>query len=131
MANYAKIPGDLVSVKSKSFFGLTKRQLIGVTLGLIVGLPVFFGIKKSADITVAGFISFLISGPFFASGFFNIQGMPLAKYLKYVLKNKCTPKIRVYKTKNEWEIKNINNKRGEKNGEKRNKKKTTSKQKNK
>lgn len=103
MANFARIPGDLTVVNSKALFGLTKRQLIGVLLGMTVGLPVFFLIKKHSDITTASFGAFIVAGPALASGFIRINGLSFDEYIKILIKAKVTPSIRVYKTENAWE----------------------------
>ena len=42
---YVTIPKDLTNVKTKVLFNLTKRQLICFSLGLLVGVPLYFATK--------------------------------------------------------------------------------------
>lgn len=39
---YVTVPKDLSKIKTKVFFGLTKRQLICFTPAVLLGVPLFF-----------------------------------------------------------------------------------------
>ena len=45
---YVTVPKDLSKIKTKVFFGLTKRQLICFTPAVLLGVPLFFLLKESA-----------------------------------------------------------------------------------
>ena len=47
MAAYIPVPRDLSRVKSKVFFNLTKRQLLCFGGAALIGVPVFFLMKKA------------------------------------------------------------------------------------
>lgn len=61
---YVSVPKDLNAVKTKVMFNLTKRQLIFFSLAGIVGLPIFFILKGSIDITVATLAMMVVMLPF-------------------------------------------------------------------
>ena len=43
---YVPVPKDLTKVKTKVMFNLTKRQLICFTGGALIGVPLFFLLRK-------------------------------------------------------------------------------------
>lgn len=49
MAAYISIPRDLTRVKTKVFFGLTKRQLVCFGAAALIGVPAFFLMKRSGN----------------------------------------------------------------------------------
>ena len=53
MAAYISVPRDLTRVKSKILFNLTKRQLICFSVAAIVGVPVFFLLKRTGNVSLA------------------------------------------------------------------------------
>ena len=53
MAAYISIPRDLTRVKSKVFFGLTKRQLVCFGAAALIGVPAFFLMKRSGNTSLA------------------------------------------------------------------------------
>lgn len=46
---YVTIPKDLTKVKSKVLFGLTKRQLICFGAAALIGVPLFFLLRRTAS----------------------------------------------------------------------------------
>lgn len=50
---YVTVPKDLSKIKTKVFFGLTKRQLICFTPAVLLGVPLFFLLKESAGNSTA------------------------------------------------------------------------------
>ena len=75
---YVPVPKDLTKVKTKLAFNLTKRQLICIGGGALIGVPLFFLL-----------------------GVYEKHGQPLEKVLRSVL-NVCflRPRERPYKTNN-------------------------------
>ena len=50
---YVTIPKDLTKVKSKVLFGLTKRQLICFGAAALIGVPLFFLLRRTASNSAA------------------------------------------------------------------------------
>lgn len=81
------IPKELKTIKSKLFFGLTKRQLIGFGLALLLGLPVFFMLKSfSVDIAMYGL--FITAVPIIFGTIFTKDGMTAEAWLKVFIEYK-------------------------------------------
>ena len=53
MAAYISVPRDLARVKSKTLFNLTKRQLVCFAIAALVGIPTFFLLKKTGNVSLA------------------------------------------------------------------------------
>ena len=65
LASYIAVPRDLTKVKSKVAFNLTKRQLICFSLAALIGVPSFFLLKKTGNISVAAMGMMVIMMPLF------------------------------------------------------------------
>ncbi|QWG92853.1 PrgI family protein [Bacillus mycoides] len=91
------IPKDLKTIKSKLFFGLTKRQLIGFSIALAISLPVFFLLKSySVDIALYGL--FFTACPAIFATIFTKDGMPAETWIKLYLEFKyLNPQKRYFK----------------------------------
>lgn len=91
------IPKELKSIKSKLFLGLTKRQLIGFTIALALGLPVFF-LLKSFSVDVALYGLFFTACPAIFATIFTKDGMPAETWIKlYVEYKYLNPQKRYFK----------------------------------
>ena len=98
---YVPIPKDLSNVKTKVMFNLTKRQLICFSLGALVGLPVFFIVQASGNMSASVFSMMLTMFPFFMFAMYEKHNQPLEVILKNYLGVKfLTPKQRPYQTDN-------------------------------
>lgn len=62
---YVTIPKDLTKVKSKVLFGLTKRQLICFGAAALIGVPLFFLLRRTASNSAAAFCMIIVMLPFF------------------------------------------------------------------
>lgn len=91
------IPKELKTIKSKLFLGLTKRQLIGFGLALLLGLPVFFMLKKySLDIAMYGL--FFTAVPIIFGTIYTKNGMPAEAWIKIYIEYKyLSPQQRYFK----------------------------------
>lgn len=91
------IPKELKNIKSKLFFGLTKRQLIGFSIALALGLPVFFFLKNfSVDVALYGL--FFTASPVIFATIFTKDGMPAETWIKLYLEYKyLNPQKRYFK----------------------------------
>lgn len=91
------IPKDLKSIKSKLFFGLTKRQLIGFSIALTLSLPVFF-LLKNISLDAAMYGLFFTALPVIFVTIYTKDGIPgelwVKLYLEYTYLN---PQNRYFK----------------------------------
>ena len=105
MAAYVPVPRDLTRVKSKILFNLTKRQLICFGIGALIGLPVFFLMKKYENISVAVICMMIVMLPMFFLAMYEKDGQPLEVIAHHFIETKfIRPKIRPYKTNNYYEL---------------------------
>lgn len=101
MASYISVPRDLTRVKSKVIFNLTKRQLICFSLAALVGVPVFFLIKRGGNVSAATLGLMAVALPFFFFAMYERNGQPLEVILKQVIQSRfIRPKVRLYRTNN-------------------------------
>lgn len=98
---YANVPRDLTRVKSKLFLNLTKRQILCFGAAILVGLPLFFLIRKTGNMTLAAMTMILVMLPFFFFAMFERNGQPLEVLLRHFVTARFKrPKIRKYQTEN-------------------------------
>ena len=74
---YVTIPKDLTKVKSKVLFGLTKRQLICFGAAALIGVPLFFLLRRTASNSAAAFCMIVVMLPFFLLAMYERHGQPL------------------------------------------------------
>ena len=74
---YVTIPKDLTKVKSKVLFGLTKRQLICFGAAALIGVPLFFLLRRTASNSAAAFCMIIVMLPFFLLAMYERHGQPL------------------------------------------------------
>lgn len=88
---------ELKTIKSKLFFGLTKRQLIGFSIALAISLPVFI-LLKSFSMDVALYGLFFTASPAIFATIFTKDGMPAETWIKLYLEYKhLNPQKRYFK----------------------------------
>lgn len=98
---YASVPKDLSQVKTKVFFGLTKRQLICFGLGALIGVPIFFITRQALGSSAATLIMVAVMLPCCAFGLYEKNGQPLEKLLRQIIQTKfIRPRQRPYQTNN-------------------------------
>ena len=101
MAAYIPVPRDLTRVKTKVFFNLTKRQLICFSAAALIGVPSFFLLKSTGNVSLASLGMIVIMLPMFFLAMFEKDGQPLVVIAKHFIESKfIRPKIRPYKTDN-------------------------------
>ena len=102
---YVPVPKDLTKVKTKVMFNLTKRQLICFTGGALIGVPLFFLIRKPTGNSVAAMCMMLVMLPFFMLAMYEKHGQPLEVVVKNIIQTKFTrPKERPYRTENLYAV---------------------------
>ena len=101
---YVAVPKDLSKIKTKVFFGLTKRQLVCFTPAVLLGVPLFFLLKESAGNSTATLCMMMVMLPFFLLAMYEKNGQPLEVILKQMIETKfIRPKNRPYQTNNFYE----------------------------
>ncbi|MDY6281887.1 MAG: PrgI family protein [Erysipelotrichaceae bacterium] len=101
MDAYVSVPRDFTRVKSKVLFNLTKRQLICFSVAALTGVPSFFLIRKTGNMSLASMGMILIMLPFFFLAMYEKDGMPLEVLAQHFIEAKfIRPKERPYKTDN-------------------------------
>ena len=101
---YVAVPKDLSKIKTKVFFGLTKRQLVCFTPAVLLGVPLFFLLKESAGNSTATLCMMMVMLPFFLLAMDEKNGQPLEVILKQMIETKfIRPKNRPYQTNNFYE----------------------------
>ena len=98
---YIPVPKDLTKVKSKVLFNLTRRQLVCFGGGALIGVPLFFLLKGPLGNSSAAICMIVVMMPFFLFALYEKNGLPLEKYLIYLIRT-CfiRPKKRPYMTNN-------------------------------
>ena len=76
MAAYISVPRDLTRVKSKILFGLTKRQIVCFGTGALIGVPVYFFVRDSGNLSLAALTMIAVMLPFFFFGMYERNGQP-------------------------------------------------------
>lgn len=105
MASYISVPRDLTRVKTKIMFGLTKRQLICFSIAAVIGVPAFFLLKRSGNISFATMGMMIVMMPLFLLAMYERDGMPLEVIARHFIQAVFVrPKIRPYKTDNYYDI---------------------------
>lgn len=91
------IPKELKTIKSKLFLGLTKRQLIGFSVAIGAGIPVFLLIRNFS-LDIAMYALFIVAVPIIFCTIFTKDGMPAETWLKLILEYKYLhPQRRYFK----------------------------------
>ena len=105
MAAFISVPRDLSKVKTKVFMNLTKRQLICFGAGALIGVPLFFVLKSTGNISFAAMGMIVVMMPMFFLAMYEKDGMPLEKVLLNIIRVKfLNPGIRPYETENLYSV---------------------------
>ena len=102
---YVPVPKDLTKVKTKVAFNLTKRQLICFGSGALIGVPLFYLLRRPVGNSVAAMCMMLVMLPFFLMAMYEKNGQPLEKIVGNILKVAIIrPKQRPYRTTNFYAV---------------------------
>ena len=105
MASYISVPRDLSKVKTKVFFNLTKRQLLCFGGAALIGVPAFFLLKSTGNLSMAMMGMIVIMMPMFFLAMYEKDGQPLEVVLKHFIDAKFKrPKVRPYQTGNYYAL---------------------------
>lgn len=101
MASYISVPRDLTRVKTKVFFGLTKRQLLCFGAAALIGVPSFFLLKSTGNLSLAAMGMIIIMLPLFFLAMYEKDGQPLEVIAHHFIQSKFVrTKVRPYQTNN-------------------------------
>ena len=101
MAAFISVPRDLSKVKTKVFMNLTKRQLICFGAGALIGVPLFFVLISTGNISFAAMGMIVVMMPMFFLAMYEKDGQPLEVVAKHFYESRFKrPKVRPYKTNN-------------------------------
>lgn len=104
MAAYIPVPRDLTRVKSKVFCNLTKRQLLCFGAAALIGLPVFFLVKTSGNVSLAAMSMIIVMLFLFFLAMYEKDGQPLEVIANHFIQAKfIRPKVRPYQTNNYYD----------------------------
>ena len=99
MAAYIPVPRDLTRVKTKVFFNLTKRQLICFGSAALIGVPIFFLVKGTGNVSLAALTMMIVMLPLFFLAMYEKDGQPLEVIAGHFIQAKfIRPKVRTYQT---------------------------------
>ena len=101
MAAYIPVPRDLTRVKTKVFFNLTKRQLLCFGAAALIGVPIFFLVKATGNVSLAALSMMIVMLPLF---FLAMYGQSLEVVVEHFIQTKFVrPKVRPYQTDNYYD----------------------------
>lgn len=102
---YVPVPKDLTQVKTKVALNLTKRQLIFFSLAAVVGIPIYFLLRKPLGSGVAAILMVTVMLPFFFMAMYEKDGLPFEKVMGYIIRQKFRyPAERPYRTENFYSV---------------------------
>ena len=104
MAAYIPVPRDLTRVKTKVFFNLTRRQLICFGSAALIGVPIFFLVRGTGNVSLAALTMMIVMLPLFFLAMYEKDGQPLEVIAGHFIQAKfIRPKVRPYQTNNYYD----------------------------
>jgi hypothetical protein len=98
---YVPVPKDLSKIKTKVFLNLTKRQIICFGSGGLIGIPLFFILRKALGPSSATLLMIIVMLPFFLLAMYEKNGQPFERYLRNIYRQKFQrPSKRPYRIDN-------------------------------
>ena len=98
---YVTVPKDLTKVKSKVLFGLTRRQLVCFGAAALIGVPLFFLLRKTVNSSTATVCTIVVMLPLFLLAMYERNGQPLEVIAGQIIQTVfLRPKERPYQTDN-------------------------------
>ena len=98
---YVTVPKDLTKVKSKVLFGLTRRQLVCFGTAALIGVPLFFLLRRTVNSSTATVCMIVVMLPLFLLAMYEKNGQPLEVIAGQIIQTVfLRPKERPYMTDN-------------------------------
>lgn len=105
LAAYVSVPRDLTRVKAKVLFNLTRRQVLCFSVAVLLGVPSFFLLRRTGNVSLAALGMILVMLPFFFLAMYEKDGQPFEKIVKHFIEAEfLRPKVRCYQTENYYEV---------------------------
>ena len=105
MAMYISVPRDLSKVKTKVFMNLTRRQLLCFGTAALIGVPMFFLLKASGNLSLAAMGMMIVMLPLFFLAMYEKDGQPLEVVAKHFIDARFRrPRRRIYQTQNYYAL---------------------------
>lgn len=83
-----KIPKDLNLIKTKIAFNLTKRQIIGFSIAILIGIPIYLYTRNFLGNDISVILIMISTFPIFFITFYSKDGLKFEEYFISVLKFK-------------------------------------------
>jgi hypothetical protein len=99
-----KIPKEIKDYKEKLFLNFTLRQVICITITLLINIPLYLLGKQYIKEEILSWIIILIAVPTMTSGFFKYNDMTLEQFVIAIVKFNILPQKKIYKVENLFEI---------------------------
>lgn len=96
MAIEIKIPKEVMTFKSKPFFGFTLRQLVCLALAGVICVPLYIWGNKVMDEDIVAMLIMVIAAPLLLAGFFTYNGMPFERFGIVLFRFYLEPQKRPY-----------------------------------
>ena len=98
---YVSVPNDLLKIKTKVAFNLTKRQLLCFSVAAVIGIPTYLFTRNAIGGTAAMILMIVLMLPFFFFAIYERDGLPFERVLGNIVRTKFLwPGTRPYKTEN-------------------------------
>ena len=98
---YVTAPKDLTKVKSKVLFGLTRRQLVCFGTAALIGVPLFFLLRRTVNSSTATVCMIVVMLPLFLLAMYERHSQPLEVVIEQMVQAMFVrPKERPYQTNN-------------------------------
>lgn len=105
---YVSVPKDLSKVKNKVVFNLTKRQLLCIGVGALMGIPFYFLTRNALGTSTAATGMVILMLPAFLMAMYEKDGMHLENILWNMIRVKMLrPAVRKYETRNLYETNRV------------------------
>jgi hypothetical protein len=93
-----KIPKEINEYQEKIIFGMSIRQLICVSIAIVLCTATYFLAEPFIGGDLAGYLVLAESMPIMGVGFVNVNGFSFEKYVMIVIRYYSSNRIRRYKT---------------------------------
>jgi hypothetical protein len=98
---HVTVPKDLTKVKSKVLFGLIRRQLVCFGTAVLIGVPLFFLLRKTVNSSTATVCMIVVMLPLFLLAMYERHGQLLEVIAGQIIQTVFVrPKERPYQTNN-------------------------------
>lgn len=86
------------------FFNLTKRQLLCFGAAALIGVPIFFLVKATGNVSLAALSMMIVMLPLFFLAMYEKDSQPLEVVVEHFIQTKFVrPKVRPYQTDNYYD----------------------------